>query len=106
MSGQGRISKQGLLPGPHAPHQRSGGFQLSSRKLLQPNNATSGQGVVAAEPPKASVSPFVNVVLPTAFALLVCNMDRICLSVAILPMSAEFGWPATMQVGWCSPRNT
>ena len=24
-------------------------------------------------------------------------MDRICLSVAILPMSAEFGWPASLQ---------
>jgi hypothetical protein len=28
----------------------------------------------------------------------VCNMDRICLSVAILPMSREFGWPASLQV--------
>jgi hypothetical protein len=38
------------------------------------------------------------VVLPTALVLLVCNMDRICLSVAILPMSQEYGWPATVQV--------
>jgi ACS family sodium-dependent inorganic phosphate cotransporter/ACS family sodium-dependent inorganic phosphate cotransporter-like MFS transporter 9 len=38
------------------------------------------------------------VVLPTALVLLVCNMDRICLSVAILPMAQEYGWPATVQV--------
>ncbi|EFJ48511.1 hypothetical protein VOLCADRAFT_60348, partial [Volvox carteri f. nagariensis] len=30
-------------------------------------------------------------------ALLLCNMDRICLSVAIMPMSGEFGWPASLQ---------
>jgi len=42
-------------------------------------------------------NPFLRVVLPTALALLLCNMDRICLSVAIIPMSAEFGWPASLQ---------
>lgn len=36
--------------------------------------------------------------LPTALALMLCNMDRICLSVAILPMSKEFGWQESMQV--------
>ena len=35
---------------------------------------------------------------PTALALLLCNMDRIVMSVAILPMSAEFGWAPGMQV--------
>jgi predicted MFS family arabinose efflux permease len=38
-----------------------------------------------------------GVVLPTALALLVCNMDRICLSVAILPMSRELGWQPSFQ---------
>ncbi|GFH14051.1 anion transporter, chloroplastic-like [Haematococcus lacustris] len=38
-----------------------------------------------------------TVVLPTALALLLCNMDRICLSVAIIPMSAEFGWAESYQ---------
>ncbi len=50
-------------------------------------------------------NPFANVVLPTAITLMLCNMDRICLSVAILPMSQEFGWAASMQAcggrrGW------
>lgn len=45
-----------------------------------------------------AINPFTRVVLPTALALLLCNMDRICLSVAIIPMSQEFGWPASLQV--------
>ncbi|KAF8067233.1 PHT4 [Scenedesmus sp. PABB004] len=40
---------------------------------------------------------FTRVVLPLALVLLVCNMDRICLSVAILPMAQEFGWSASKQ---------
>lgn len=49
----------------------------------------------AAELPKEAL---LRVVLPTALTLLVCNMDRICLSIAILPMSQEFGWSASLQV--------
>lgn len=41
---------------------------------------------------------FFKIVGPTALALLLCNMDRICMSVAILPMAKEFGWPASVQV--------
>ena len=33
---------------------------------------------------------FAHVVLPTTLALMVCNMDRICLSVAILRMSQVY----------------
>lgn len=36
-------------------------------------------------------------VLPTALALMVCNMDRICMAVAIVPMAAEFGWAPSTQ---------
>ncbi len=58
-----------------------------------------------AAPPSPSstlhVGPPANVLLPTALALLLGNMDRICLSVAIMPMAAEFGWPASLQVRVC-----
>eukprot|EP00983_Pelagomonas_calceolata_P053418 1143281-Pelagomonas_calceolata.AAC.7 len=50
------------------------------------------------QPRSAADQPFLRVVLPTALALLLCNMDRICLSVAIIPMSAEFGWAGGLQV--------
>eukprot|EP01025_Chloroclados_australasicus_P039277 TRINITY_DN4059_c0_g2_i1.p1 TRINITY_DN4059_c0_g2~~TRINITY_DN4059_c0_g2_i1.p1 ORF type:complete len:491 (+),score=64.78 TRINITY_DN4059_c0_g2_i1:26-1474(+) len=38
-----------------------------------------------------------RVVFPTALSLLLCNMDRICLSVAILPMSQQFQWTESVQ---------
>ena len=37
-------------------------------------------------------------VLPTALALMLCNMDRICMAIAIVPMAAEFGWAPSVQV--------
>jgi hypothetical protein len=39
-----------------------------------------------------------RVVLPLAAALVLGNVDRICMSVAIIPMAAEFGWPSSVQV--------
>lgn len=39
-----------------------------------------------------------RVVFPTALALLLCNMDRIVMSVAIVPMAAEYGWAPSIQV--------
>lgn len=47
--------------------------------------------------PGIAASWLVRVVLPLAAVLMVCNMDRICLSVAILPMAQQYGWPASMQ---------
>lgn len=46
---------------------------------------------------QVSATAFFKVVGPTALALLLCNMDRICMSVAIVPMAQEFGWPAGVQ---------
>lgn len=42
-------------------------------------------------------APQWRVVLPTALALLVCNMDRICLAVAIVPLAAELQWSIATQ---------
>jgi hypothetical protein len=36
--------------------------------------------------------------MPTALALMLCNMDRICMSVAIVPIAREFGWAEGIQV--------
>lgn len=70
----------------------------ASRRSLVAAGAAAADAAAPAPAP-ARVSPFINVLLPTALALLLCNMDRICLSVAIMPMAAEFGWPASLQVG-------
>ncbi|GAX82958.1 hypothetical protein CEUSTIGMA_g10385.t1 [Chlamydomonas eustigma] len=48
-------------------------------------------------PISPSYNAFKSVVLPTAVTLMLCNMDRICMSVAIMPIAAEFAWPASMQ---------
>lgn len=60
--------------------------------------AAAAAGAAGQSDADSSGSWFTKVVLPTALVLLVCNMDRICLSVAILPMAQEYGWPATVQV--------
>ncbi|CAG9465270.1 unnamed protein product [Pedinophyceae sp. YPF-701] len=38
-----------------------------------------------------------RIVIPTALALMLCNMDRICMSVAILPLSTAMGWAPSVQ---------
>lgn len=39
-----------------------------------------------------------QIILPTAFTLLLCNMDRIVMSIAILPIAREFHWSPSTQV--------
>ena len=59
--------------------------------------------VTAAAPEEATPakaddrSLFWQVVIPTALVLLVCNVDRICMSVAVIPMSSSFGWTPSVQ---------
>lgn len=65
-----------------------------------PQQGGGGQGDIsnsAAQQPLLPKATLLRVVLPTALALLVCNMDRICLSVAVLPMSRELGWQPSFQ---------
>ncbi|KAK9810585.1 hypothetical protein WJX73_002419 [Symbiochloris irregularis] len=48
-------------------------------------------------PEGAKNSTLLRVVIPTALVLLLCNIDRICMSVAILPLAKEMGWAASTQ---------
>lgn len=41
---------------------------------------------------------FPKILVPTGLALLLCNMDRIVMSVAILPIAKEFSWAPSTQV--------
>lgn len=61
---------------------------------LGPAHPSSGSGDV-----HRCADAFWRVVLPTALALILCNMDRICMAVAIVPMAKEFGWAPGVQVG-------
>ncbi|KAJ9509779.1 hypothetical protein QJQ45_011622 [Haematococcus lacustris] len=86
LSGQRDLAADAIHAGLYL--QRQAGVLLQSgREPWVPQ--THGLGA----PAKA----LATVVLPTALALLLCNMDRICLSVAIIPMSAEFGWAESYQ---------
>jgi len=40
---------------------------------------------------------YMRTVIPAALAMLLCNIDRICLSVAIVPLSIEMGWHEGVQ---------
>lgn len=40
---------------------------------------------------------YLRTVIPAALAMLLCNIDRICLSVAIVPLSIEMGWHEGVQ---------
>jgi len=77
-----------------SPVAADGRGRRRSRRPPAPPRASSP---AAAAPQNPSPPLPLRVVLPTAAALLVCNMDRICLSVAILPMSLELGWPPSFQ---------
>jgi ACS family sodium-dependent inorganic phosphate cotransporter/ACS family sodium-dependent inorganic phosphate cotransporter-like MFS transporter 9 len=77
-----------------AGYPQEGGGEGNSDKNNPPAENAAGSAAAPALLPKAAL---VRVVLPTALALLVCNMDRICLSVAVLPMSRELGWQPSFQ---------
>ena len=40
---------------------------------------------------------FSRIIVPTGLALLLCNMDRIIMSVAIVPIAKEFAWTPSVQ---------
>ncbi len=79
-----------------SPHQNRA---VIRQRCSNARNVPFAKAAAAAASPAASKqgNPFLNVVLPTAVTLMLCNMDRICLSVAIMPMAKEFAWPASMQ---------
>ena len=52
-----------------------------------------------ARPPTGSL--FLRTTIPLAVALALCNMDRIVLSVAMLPIAREFGFDIAAQVSGC-----
>ena len=67
---------------------------LTPRRLLTPVVVFVGANASVASDAGYIVLP------PLAAALCLCNADRICLAVAIVPMAAELGWkPATQGEG-------
>jgi len=59
--------------------------------------AADGCDALPAATPAAADGTFLRTVLPTALALMLCNMDRMCLSVAMVPIALEMGWAPGVQ---------
>lgn len=57
----------------------------------------SATATLPTDGPAEDTKYFWRIVIPTAVCLLLCNMDRICMSVAVLPMSKELGWSPSIQ---------
>lgn len=89
------IPASSLAACPHHP--------AASIQFLCTSNVRSGTGVqrrrdsTIANASARAPNPFLSVVFPTALTLMLCNMDRICMAVAVIPMAKEFGWPLGLQ---------
>lgn len=59
------------------------------------NPAPANAGMESEMPYSNALS---RIIVPTGLALLLCNMDRIVMSVAILPIAKEFNWAPSTQV--------
>lgn len=101
----GRVGKN--RAGNHAISRRELGISKlvatasSSMEAPFPGDGSSGadQNPLEAKSSRdvKSSSTFIRTVVPTALALMLCNMDRICLSVAMLPLAKELGWAEGVQ---------
>mmetsp|Transcript_50811 Transcript_50811/g.94649 ORF Transcript_50811/g.94649 Transcript_50811/m.94649 type:complete len:457 (+) Transcript_50811:40-1410(+) len=106
------------LGGAHASHVvrfgktlRNTGFPLDPSKghivlrhsstrtcARQVHSSVSASSVSSVDDdPPFGMSQQTSVVVGCAFSLLLCNMCRVCMSIAIMPMSEQFGWSSSVQ---------
>jgi MFS family permease len=84
-------------PLPPCPRRLSAAPCPASRRRRPPALARAVAAAAAAAPAAPADRAFVRTVVPTALALALCNMDRMCLSVAMLPIAREMAWPEGVQ---------
>jgi MFS family permease len=65
--------------------------------VAAPAAAAAAAAQPAPDAPAYDPRAFARTVAPTALTLALCNMDRMCLSVAMLPLAAEAGWAPSVQ---------
>lgn len=87
---------------PHLPLAPASQLRRTPTARQTRSRSRTGVVIAASAAPAAAAAPddravFWRTVGPTALALLLCNMDRICLSVAMVPLAAELGWAPGMQ---------
>lgn len=76
---------------PSGPRQQT--QESTSRTAATADSAAQAPAV----PDRSDGKHFWRVVLPTGLTMLLCNMDRICMSIAIMPMAEQFGWSPSVQ---------
>ena len=94
------LQRQALAsPPPPPPQQQQRGLRLrrDGSRLVAAAAAAAAAASQAGDDGTQQQQAFLRVVLPTALALMLCNMDRICLSVAMVPIAAELGWGTGVQ---------
>ena len=80
------------------PHRATKPHPVPCRRfssLCAPSSSSRSCGARAASnetAPDTLPSTYLRTVVPSALAMMLGNVDRICLSVAILPLAAEMGW--------------
>ncbi|KAJ0031019.1 hypothetical protein Pint_13828 [Pistacia integerrima] len=75
--------------------ERAGSVSESEGEL----GHTSGSGEVGFEsnwPPWKDIPQRYKLIGTTSLAFVICNMDKVNLSIAIIPMSHQFGWNSSM----------
>ncbi|KAK6941721.1 Major facilitator superfamily, partial [Dillenia turbinata] len=61
----------------------------------QENLKNEGSGIEGIDwnwPPRKNIPQRYKLIATTSLALVICNMDKVNLSVAVIPMSHQFGW--------------
>jgi hypothetical protein len=81
----------------HLPHLEQRRLRPPLVPHLRGDLTLTAAASSSASKANANDTLFWRVVIATGLTLLLCSVDRICMSVAILPMAAEFSWSPSVQ---------
>ncbi|CAK9153172.1 unnamed protein product [Ilex paraguariensis] len=77
-------------------YDQNGGPAPSFKDQLDEENGDSELGFDGNWPPWKNLPERYKIVFTTSLAFVICNMDKVNLSIAIIPMSHQFGWNSSV----------
>lgn len=80
----------------HVARQQDALFRRDSSRRLK-TSSVAQVFAMSMDTSNDDTPSYWKTVIPSALAMMLCNVDRICLSVAILPLAAELGWAEGVQ---------
>ncbi|CAI0629474.1 unnamed protein product [Linum tenue] len=93
------VKKEGeTVPAVAPSHQGVNGVRVGEAKQGRLGRGGDGGGEVGFDwnwPPWKNLPPRYKLIGTTSLAFVICNMDKVNLSVAIIPMSNQFGWSSS-----------